>query len=327
MNWLLYLALTQNIYLMKYFICTLLGILGLNLSLFGQDLEAAKAAWDEAKEMIEKHEYQKAKPKLLFVYAEMERPLTAFYLGLAYEMEEKLDSAIYYYNACIENSRKPMLKAHVKRIRVTMRNGDMQGAYKLAYDAIEQWPDNETLRMHFKDLCLWAFALDQKALNPEYLKSTALKEAYEVQTITHQELIISNIRNEKDETLLVSQRIYKGDFEIWKCHWRSSRELFEVRFNLKDRNLDRALEAQSAAAKAAYESSSNPAIRTGALLAMLPIKDKDLLEIFENEKEWSTRLCLCSEVKSSQSNKLKKACLKDENEKMQAATATMENLK
>lgn len=312
---------------MRYLFLLLIGLASFNSTVFGQDVEAAKAAWDQAKELIEAHEYQNAKPKLLFVYSEMQRPLTAYYLGLSYEMEGNLDSAIYYYTACIKNSRKPMLKAHVKRIRATMRNGDMDQAYQLAQDAIKKWPDNETLRMHFKNLCLWSFVLHKQTLDDAYLKSTVLQDAYEVSTITDQELIISNIRNEKDETLLVGQRIYKGDFEIWKCHWRSSSDQFEVRFNLKDRNLDRALETQTASAKALFDQKSlNPAVQIGALLAMMPMKDKELLEILENEEDWVARICLCSEVKSSQSKKLKKTCLKDENEQVQAAAASMKNL-
>ena len=60
---------------------------------------------------------------------------------------------------------------------------------------------------------------------------------------------------------------------------------------------------------------------------MLPIKDKEMLEVLENEKDFVARICLCSEVKASQSKKLKKACLKDADAKVQTATATMDNLK
>ena len=50
----------------------------------------------------------------------------------------------------------------------------------------------------------------------DYLTNTHLHKEYQTKTITEQELILKNVRNNKGEHFIVGNRQYKGHFEIWK---------------------------------------------------------------------------------------------------------------
>lgn len=297
-----------------------------SIQLAAQEVDAAQKNWDAAKELIENKKYTEAKPLLIAVFDEMKRPLTAYYLGLVYDLENKLDSAAYFYDYCIDKSRRPQLQAVVKLIRVKMRQLDMQGAYDYALNAMKQNPDSKAIRHEFKMLCQWAYMLDKEEIDAGYLSTAELQENYNITTVTQQEMILDNIRNQQDEGLFVKQRKYMGDWEIITCHWRSSRETFEIRFNRKERDLDKAIAEQSKAAIATLEDSEKPlAVRIGAMLALAPIDDKTLEKVLE-DKEWAMRLCACSEVKKTNSKRVKSICLKDSHEVVHAAIATMEDL-
>jgi ATP:corrinoid adenosyltransferase len=310
---------------MRYLLLCSLAIT-FSVQLSAQDVEAAQKNWDAAKELIEDKKYMEAKPLLIAVFDEMKRPLTAYYLGLVYDLENKLDSAAYFYDYCVDKSRNPQLQAVMKLIRVKMRQLDIQGAYDYGLNAIKQNPDSKAIRHEFKMLCQWAYMLDRKEIDSSYLSSADLQENYTITTITQQEMILDNIRNQQDEGLFVKQRKYMGDWEIITCHWRSSKETMEIRFNRKERDLDKAIEEQHKAAKAALaDSEKSLQVRIGAMLALSPIDDKTLENILE-DKEWAMRLCACSEVKKTNSKRVKSICLKDSHEVVHAAIATMEDL-
>jgi len=259
-------------------------------------VEKAKEQWDQAKVLIEKQEYLAAKPFLEFVFTEMKRPLAAYYLGLAHDLEGDFESAVYYYDQCLEHSRKPMLKALLKKTRATLRQNKIKEAYSAAEAAIEKYPENKALLAEFKVVCQWAYTLDQKIVSSSYLSNPKLQTAYKVQTVTDQILILNNIRSDQDQTLLVRQRQYKGDFEIWNCHWYNKRKPLEVRFDLVDRDLERALEAATKKSWEVYKDETQSlAIRIGALLNLVPIKDKEMQAIIIDDA-WEIRLCACTEL-------------------------------
>lgn len=280
--------------------------------LYAQD--PIKEAWYKAKELCNEGEYNAAKPYLLQVYKEMPRPLCCYFLGVTYDVNNEVDSALYYYEKSIKNSRKPQLASVDNIIRLYLRQGNLEKAYKLALDAIKTYPTNEVLIDEFKQVCQWSYFTKHQKISIEQLKNPTVQESYKVNTITEQYLIIKNLRNEKNQQFHVGNRSYKGAFEIWKGKFPSSEESISIKFELTDSNLDRALEAQAQEAKIVYnDDSESIAVRIGALLAILPLDDKQMLSVLD-AKDFEIRFCTCSEVQAKHSSKVKKKCKDDKDE-------------
>lgn len=286
--------------------------------LIGQG-QATRAAWTEAKNLCNEQEYEKAKPFLLMVHKEMPRSLCGYWLGLAYDLNDQRDSAIFYYKSSIKNSGKnPPLAAWDNLIRVQLRQLDFDGAYASAWEAVQKYPGNKAFIEEFKEVCKWSYFINHLQFEKSYLNSTKLLKEYPVKTISEQELIVKNIRNPKGEALHVGNRQYKGTFEIWKCNYLGSKTPVDIKFNLANHDLDKELEKQAATAKAAYNNTKNSIdIRLGALLTLLPITDKQMLDLLASDQE-AIRYCTCTEVKSSSSRKVKKSCLSDSSEFIKA---------
>ncbi len=280
--------------------------------------EETRTNWTAAKDLCNEDKYQKAKPYLLKVYAEMPRPLCCYWLAMAYDIEEKRDSAIFYYGKCIKNSRKPQLAALDNLIRVHLRQLDFETAYIIAWDALTKNPGNEVFIEEFKEVCLWAYFIKHLGFHKHYLTSTKLHKEYQVKTITEQSLIIKNIRNEGGQHLHVGNRQHKGHHEIWKCRFNHSKKDIEVKFHLHDHNLDKQIEIQHEKAKKVYNNKEEAIhIRLGALMALTPFTDKQVLDLLASDKE-EVRLCTCSELNSATSKKVKKACMNDASEHIKA---------
>lgn len=282
--------------------------------LLGQG-QATRAAWTEAKNLCNEQEYAKAKPFLLKVHKEMPRSLCGYWLGLAYDINDQRDSAVFYYKSSIKNSGKnPPLAAWEKLIRVQLRQLDFKAAYATAWEAMQKYPGNTTFIEEFKEVCKWSYFINHLQFEKSYLSSTKLHKEYPIKTISEQELIIKNIRNPKGESLQVGNRQYKGMYELWKCNYQNSRTSVDIKFNLASHDIDRLLEEEAATAKTAYNNKENPIdIRLGALLTLLPITDKQMLDLLASNQE-AVRFCTCTEVKSSSSKKVKKSCLSDSSE-------------
>lgn len=282
-----------------------------------------RAAWNQAKELCNNQEYKKAKPYLLKVYDEMPRPLCCYWLGLSYDLEQQRDSAIFYYQDCIKNSSKPQLAAWDNLIRAHLRQLDLKKAYDVAWEAIQKYPGNQVLIEEFKEVCLWSYFIQHLQFDSKYLSNTTLQEAYTVKTITEQQLIIKNIRNVKGQFLHVSNRQYKGSTEIWSCSYNNSKESINIKFNLHDHDINRQLEQQHEEAKKVYNDKKQPiAIRLGAIIALLPLSDKQILDLLA-APETEVRFCACTEVHTNNSKKVKSTCLKD---KSPIVKSTCENL-
>jgi len=270
-----------------------------------------RARWTQAKELCTNEQYQQAKPILLNVYQEMPRPLCCYFLGLAYDLTNEVDSAAYYYEACINNSRKPQLRAWENLVRLHLRQADFEKAYKIAWKAIQDYPGNEVVLDEFKQICMWAYFIKHQALPKDYLTNYTLQKEYTVQTVGEQNLILKNIRNNKNQHLHVNNRQYKGLYEIWNCRFIGEKESITIKFNLKNKDLDASLDALEANAKEVYNNKEEKLlVRLGALLALTPLPDKSLLDVLAAPEE-EVRLCTCISVKSSNSKKVKKKCLKD----------------
>jgi hypothetical protein len=277
--------------------------------------DATRAAWSQAKTLCNEQEYAKAKPFLLTVYKEMPRPLCGYWLALAYDVNNERDSAIFYYKSSIQSSVKnPPLAAWDNLIRAQLRELDFDAAYASAWEALQKYPGNKAFIEEFKEVCKWAYFIKHLEFEKTYLSSTELLKEYPVKTITEQQLIIKNIRNQQNQVLLVGNRQYKGTYEIWKCSYDRSKASVEVKFNLEDHDIDRQLEEQAAKAKATYNNKENSIdVRLGALLTFLPITDKQMLDLLASDQE-AVRFCTCTEVKSTSSKKVKKSCLSDDSE-------------
>lgn len=293
-------------------------------SLFAQS-DAARAAWDKAKDLCNNSEYVQAKPYLLEVYKEMPRPLCCHWLGMAYDIEANRDSAIFYYQKSIENSPadKPQLAALDYMIRAYLRKMDFEKAYSLAWDAMQKYPGNETFIEEFKEVCKWSYFIKHLGFHKDYLTNTHLHKEYKIKTITEQELIIKNVRDNKGEHLNVGNRQYKGHFEIWKCRFNGSKEDVEITFHLHDKDLDKQIEHQHEKAKHVYNDVAEPIhIRLGALMALTPLDDKQLQDLLASDNE-AVRLCACSEVLSSTGAKVKKTCQNDASEMIKKMCAVL----
>ncbi|BDS11109.1 hypothetical protein [Aureispira anguillae] len=289
--------------------------------------DATRTAWNQAKELCNKNLYLEAKPYLLAVYSEMPRPLCCYWLALAYDLEEKRDSAIFYYQTCIKNSSKPQLAAWDKLIRAHLRQLDFETAYAVAWDAMQKYPGNQVLIEEFKEVCLWSYFVNHLKFNSKYLSSTQLHPEYTIKTITEQQLIIKNILNDKGQNLHVANRQYKGTYELWKCSYNNSKATIDIKFNLEDHDIDRQLAKQHLEAKEVYNNQQKPVhIRLGALIALLPISDKQMLDLLAADLE-AIRFCVCTEVNTTTSKKIKKSCLKDRSEMIRATCEILDVFK
>jgi len=298
-------------------------ILLLSNSLSAQSDEI-REAWDKAKDLCNENHYVEAKPYLQLVYTEMPRALCCYWLGLAYDIEEKRDSAIFYYEQCIENSKKPQLAALDNIIRCHLRKLDFDKAYSTAWGAVTKYPGSKLFLEEYKAVCKWAYFIKHMDFDADYLSNTKLHKEYEIKTITEQHLILTNIRNQDGQHLHVGNRQYKGNFEIWQCRYNNSKEQIEVKFHLEDHDLDRQLDKQHEKAKNVYNNKEEKIhIRLGALLTLTPLSDKQMLDLMGSDKE-EVRLCTCSEVLSTTSKKVKKACKNDDSENIKAMCEKLE---
>lgn len=300
----------------------------LNTSLLIGQSQATRIAWTEAKNLCNEQEYTKAKPFLLTVHHEMPRPLCGYWLGLAYDLNNQRDSAVFYYKSSIKNSGKnPPLAALDKLIRVQLRQLNFEAAYATAWEALQKYPGNKAFIEEFKEVCKWSYFINHLQFEKSYLSSTELHKEYPVKTISEQKLIVKNIRNHQDQVLHVGNRQYKGTYELWKCNYHGSKTFVEIKFTLEDHDIDRQLELQTATAKAAFNNKENSMdIRLGALLTYLPITDKQMLDLLASDQE-AIRFCTCTEVKSSTSKKVKKSCLSDSSELIQSTCKQLDAFK
>ncbi|MCP4442317.1 MAG: hypothetical protein GY810_25700 [Aureispira sp.] len=286
-----------------------------------------KEAWYKAKELCNEGEYNAAKPYLLKVYKEMPRPLCCYFLGVTYDVNNDVDSALYYYQIGIKNSRKPQLSSLDNIIRLYLRQGNLEKAYELALDAIKKYPNNAVMIDEFKQVCQWSYFIKHRDLSIDYLKMPKGLESYKVNTVTEQYLIIKNLRNEKNQPFNVGNRGYKGTFELWKGKFNQSKEEVTLKFELVDHNLDRGLEAQTKHAKTTYnDDKEDIPVRIGALLAIMPLDDKQMLSVLDS-KEFEIRYCACSEVQAKHSNKVKKKCKADADENIRILTESLSAFK
>jgi tetratricopeptide (TPR) repeat protein len=280
--------------------------------------DAVRAAWTTAKNLCNENQYTEAKSTLLAVYQEMPRPLCCFWLGTVYSIESKRDSAIFYFEKAIKNSRKPQLAALDHLIRENLRKLDFEKAYQLAWQALVDNPGNEVFLEEFKEVCLWSYFIKHMGFNKHYLTQTKLQKEYQSKTITEQALIIKNIRNKEGQYLHVGNRQYKGHHEIWKCRFNNSKEDIDIKFHLHNHKLDHQIELQHQLATKTYNNKEETLmVRLGALMALKPFDDKQALDLLAAPEE-EVRSCLCSELTTANGKKVKKACLGDASEVVKA---------
>ncbi len=275
---------------------------------------ATRDAWRAAQTHANNQDYSAAKPYLLEVYKEMPRPLCCYFLGLAYDLEGVTDSAEYFYQKCMDNSRQPQMRAWDNLCRMHLRQLDFDKAYAMAKEGLTKYPGNEVVLDEFKEICKWSYCIKHEAMPTEYLSNYRLQESYKVGTITEQYLIIKNIRSQEDEFLHVGNRLYKGTFEEWNCRYNNSKQNHVVKFELKDQDLDREIQRSTAKAKTVYNDKAEELrVRIGAMLSLTPLTDKMMKDILLAEEE-EIRLCACTETNGTTSENIKKKCQKDSSE-------------
>lgn len=280
---------------------------------YGQDA-TIKAAWNEGKQLANNRDYAAAKPYLLTVYKEMPRPLCCYFLGLAYDLEGVTDSAVFYYQKCMDNSRKPQLRAWDNLVRLYLRQLQFDKAYDMAWDGVQKYVGNKTVLDEFKEVCKWSYAVKHLGLNKDYLQDCSLKKSYKVATIVEQYLIVKNIRDKHDQYLHIGNRKYKGWTENWACSFNGTKENETIIFELKDKDLDKQIALLHENARAVYnDKTEDLRVRLGALLSLTPLNDKMILDLLAADKE-EIRLCACTEIGVLNSKKVKKLCLKDKSE-------------
>lgn len=270
-----------------------------------------KQLWSDCKEAIENEQILDIKKNLLTVYSSMKRPLCAFYIGRYYELTHQLDSALYYYEACIKTSRKSQKRAIQQQIDILMRLNRYEQAYDILINQIKNHGYSAVFLQQLEKICKGYFLVRTKELSQEDIQSAQVKREYAAQNIIEQQMIIGQLRDSLGHSVRILRRSYKDDHQIWEIYYTSKTKTFPVRFTTTLENSERSLEVLHQKARLYFNNETKPLIgRLGALYCLFPLSEKDMIDLLANE-EPMIRLCTCLDYKVTTGKKVKKKCIQD----------------
>jgi len=160
------------------------------------------------------------------------------FLGVIYLTEQQPDSAIWYFKKAIllntgnVNHTKEM--SYVRLIDTYIIQKDFQNGFSQAWEAFQQYPDNRSVKAQLRDLCLWAFYINDDHLDPSYLSHDP-KDKYVVNSIAEEYLILRNLNVNGEYLQTVSQALAErkdGPFDVFKCTLAVSKKEVEVDFKI-----------------------------------------------------------------------------------------------
>ena len=250
---------------------------------------------------------------------------THFYLAQSYDYLKSLDSAIYFYKKTLElhESAKPNKAAMVQLSRAYLRKMDYQNAYNQALENHRKYPEDQKFVLEFYDVCMWAFLTEYQALSRDYLTKYTWSpdNNYIVNTINEQRIIVRNLRNLEGHPFLQDKRRNRGFVERWYGNFANEDSLTTVQFRFAQNSNQEGLQMQNIIGFNVLSDAGAPIYeRVGALFSMAPFEKKEVLEVLKFDDE-VLRYCACRELRSYNTNKEKKICLKDKRELVQHAVA------
>jgi tetratricopeptide (TPR) repeat protein len=170
---------------------------------------------------------------------------TYHFLGVLYLDENQPDSAItcfqksIYLNSGNINHTKEM--TYVRLINAYLFQYDFNNSFSIAWEAYQQYPENQIIQRELEDVCLWSFYIRHNNLDSTYL-SSSMKDEYIVNSIPEEYLIVRKIRVEEEPLVFKSQGLHskKGvNYDIITCNLSKSQKDVDIKFKLNwDLNKD-----------------------------------------------------------------------------------------
>lgn len=217
----------------KYFILLLLVLSFQNIA-FTQD--------DKFMEAMDLMKTNPAKAKSIFldIYSSDEPHHGAcHFLGVLYLDENKMDSAIFYFEKSIELNKKNVNKTkEMTYVRIIQTYSQMllfEKALTRGWEGLTEIPDSKMISTAIEDACLWSYYINQQELNPDYIKSTKLKDEYVVRSIPQEYLILRTIRIDGEYLNFTGQSlVYKKNhaYDVLSAETSKTEKKYDVMFRL-----------------------------------------------------------------------------------------------
>lgn len=109
-----------------------------------------------------------------------------------------------------------------------------QNSFHTAWEAYLQYPDNQTIELELKDVCLWAFYIGHNNLDSSYL-TTGVKDEYIVNSVPEEYLIMRRIRINDQYLVFNSQKLIskkRSNYDIINCSIQGSEDSIDLKFKL-----------------------------------------------------------------------------------------------
>jgi len=214
---------------------SLILILALHLTTFSQNPP------EEFFKGLDLISIDKQQAKTQFLIAKTKDSLfhgTYHFLGVIYLDENHLDSAISCFQKSLdlnkENINHTKEMTYIRLIDTYLFQHDFNNSFSAAWEAYQQYPESQSIKLGLKDVCLWSFYIRHNNLDSTYL-SPVLKDKYIVNSVPEEYLIIRKIRVKEKYLVFKSQALIneKGDnYDIITCSLSRSEETVIVKFKL-----------------------------------------------------------------------------------------------
>lgn len=302
---------------MKLLLCFLLL-----MTFNSMQAQSANEYWRNGVAAFDAKEYSKA-IHFFKAYDELspQKTTAQYYLGQCYDLSQKADSAIYFYEKTMEYNKSIHANdnAIIKLSRAYLRKKDFVNAYRVSADAVVAFPENLGFALELQDACLWPYLIKNRNLNSSYLTDPIKHISYVVNTVDEQHIIVRNIINEKGIPFEADKRRNVGFAERWYGSYANDTTMTSVHFVFTTKNMSKELDEQDVNALKVFENKEAPLFeRLGAMYAIMPFDKKKMAVIMEHD-ELMIRYCACKEMRSDIPKKYQKICENDERELIQKA--------
>lgn len=196
------------------------------------------------------------------------------FLGVIYMQEHKPDTAITCFRRSIElngnNVNHTREMTVVRLIRAYLTGLDFTHAYRIAWQATNEFPDNKFILMNLRDCCLWAYSIRVNVLDSAYLSNTDVRDEYIVKNISEEYLILRNIRINDTGLSMISQSLVKKkgrNYDVLECSVPGAGSKVALNFRL-DWDMKKYFGGVTLNTDETYNNTGNPVyLRIGALMA------------------------------------------------------------
>ncbi len=164
---------------------------------------------------------------------------TCHFLGVLYAEKGKMDSAIYFFEKSIElnvkNSNNTKEMTYTRIVQTYSRMLMFEKALTRGWEGLNDVSDNQMIEGAIEDACLWSYYINQQELNPDYLKSTDIKEEYVVRSIPQEYLILRTIRVNGEFLHFTGQSLVfekKQAYDILSAETSKTEKKYDVKFRI-----------------------------------------------------------------------------------------------